>query len=248
MTYDHREHAGNAGDLWKHFLLSEAAAHLLSNSDQLVYAESHAGYPEYRLDPEGEWRWGIGRCWHVRSEIESPYLAVLEEMNGEHLLRYPGSAQIVLRLGRAFRRRIVAELWDISEDVGKSWRSCPGVHFHLGDGFSGVMNLLKSSDPGLLLIDPPSPEDHDRAIDLLTEAANRGWSAMSWHIMDNVEFPDGLDLHPLVFREAGLEGGRWRGCIVAVSSGDVILRRRLRSCAERFRSALRRLVAGQDLV
>lgn len=236
--YSHRKHAGNAGDLWKHFLLSEAAAYLLSRSD-LVYAESHAGYPEYQLEPEGEWRWGIGRCWHVRSGIESPYFAILEEMNRDRLLRYPGSAQIVLRLGRAFGRRVVAELWDISEDVGKSWSACPEARFHLGDGFSGVMGLLETCDPGLLLIDPPYPEDHGKAIGLLRAAADRGWVAMSWHIMDGRAFPEDLDLHPLVFCDLGLEGGRWPGCIVAVSSGDAGLRRWLRFRAEMFRSALR---------
>ncbi|MCX8206368.1 MAG: 23S rRNA (adenine(2030)-N(6))-methyltransferase RlmJ [Methanothrix sp.] len=248
MTYDHREHAGNAGDLWKHFLLSEAAAYLLSDLDHLVYAESHAGYPEYRLDPEGEWRWGIGRCWHVRSLIKGPYFAILEEMNGDQLLRYPGSAQLVLRLGRVFGRRIVAELWDISEDVEKSWRGCPGIHFHLGDGFSGVIDLIRRSDPGLLLIDPPYPEDHDMAIDLLKEASDRGWTAMSWHIMNSATFPEGLDLHPLVFHDVGLEGGRWRGCIVAVSSGDARLRRHLRLRSDRFRSALKLSAAGEGVV
>lgn len=246
MAYDHREHAGNAGDLWKHFLLSETAAYLLYRSD-LIYAESHAGYPEYRLDPGGEWRWGIGICWHLRSRIESPYFAVLEDMNGDQLLHYPGSAQIVLRLGRALGRRVVAELWDVSEDVGRSWRVSPDIHFHLGDGFSGVMNLLKRSDPGLLLIDPPYPEDHDRAIELLTEASDLGWVAMSWHIMDNASFPDGLDLHPLVFNEAGLDCGKWRGCIVAVSSDDASLRRHLRLRAEKFRSVLRSIVAGDGV-
>lgn len=247
MSYDHSEHAGNAGDLWKHILLSEAAAYMLSRSD-LVYAESHAGYPEYRLGPEGEWRWGIGRCWHLRSRIDGPYFAVLKEMNGNQILRYPGSAQIVLRLGKAFGRRIVAELWDISEDVERSWRACPGAAFHLGDGFSGVMNLLKRGDPGLLLIDPPYKEDHDRAIDLLKEASNRGWVAMSWHIMDSVSFPGWLDLHPLVFHEVGLEGGKWRGCIVAVSSDDINLRRHLRLRADKFRSILRQMVAGEGAV
>lgn len=245
--YDHREHAGNAGDVWKHFLLSEAAAYLLYRSD-LVYAESHAGYTAYTLGPNGEWRWGIGRCWHLRSEIESPYFAVLEEMNGEHLHIYPGSAKIVLRLGRFFRRRVVAELWDIREDVGKSWSVCPDIHFHLGDGFSGVMDLLNRRDPGLLLIDSPSPDDQDKAIELLKNASDRGWTAMSWHIMDGAAFPEHLDLHPLVFHEAGLEGGRWRGCIVAVSSGDECLRRHLRHRAGKFRSVLRNLVAGESVV
>jgi 23S rRNA (adenine2030-N6)-methyltransferase len=43
--YDHRVHAGNAGDVWKHFLLLEAANYLLDSDSSLVYAESHVDAP-----------------------------------------------------------------------------------------------------------------------------------------------------------------------------------------------------------
>lgn len=239
MHYNHKEHAGNAGDLWKHLLLAEAAVYLLSTSDRLIYAESHAGYPEYHLDPEGEWRGGIGKCWHSRSLFNHPYLMVLEEMNGDKLLRYPGSAQIVLRLAAVYNKKIIAELWDISADVGNAWSLYPVANFHLGDGFSGIRELLKRSDPGLLLVDPPYPEDHKNAIDLLQEASDHGWVAMSWHIMDEKDFPEDLDLYPLAYRYHSLEGGRWPGCTVAVAGADSNLKRRLGDVASAFKSFLK---------
>ncbi|HNY34810.1 MAG TPA: hypothetical protein PKK68_09165, partial [Methanothrix soehngenii] len=63
--YDHRNHAGNAGDVWKHFILLEAADWLLASGGSLAYAESHAGRPEYILNAPGEWQGGIGRVWPI---------------------------------------------------------------------------------------------------------------------------------------------------------------------------------------
>ncbi len=63
--YDHRMHAGNAGDVWKHFLLLEAADCLLTPDSSLVYAESHVGRPEYSLKAAGDWEGGIGKIWPV---------------------------------------------------------------------------------------------------------------------------------------------------------------------------------------
>ena len=52
MEYDHASHAGNAGDLWKHFILLEVADFLLSKPGDWIYVESHAGSPEYSLKPK----------------------------------------------------------------------------------------------------------------------------------------------------------------------------------------------------
>jgi len=41
MRYNHRNHAGNAGDVWKHFILAEVAEYLLAKEKNLVYIESH---------------------------------------------------------------------------------------------------------------------------------------------------------------------------------------------------------------
>ena len=55
--YDHRTHAGNAGDVWKHFILAEVADYLLSKRKILTYIESHVGYPRYNLCSSGELGW-----------------------------------------------------------------------------------------------------------------------------------------------------------------------------------------------
>ena len=104
--YDHRVHAGNAGDVWKHFLLMEAADWLLKGSNRLIYAESHAGRPHYPLKAPGEWEEGIGRIWHLLPSLQSfAYFRILCKLNPPYSLAseerlYPGSVLQIYELGR----------------------------------------------------------------------------------------------------------------------------------------------------
>jgi 23S rRNA (adenine2030-N6)-methyltransferase len=80
--YDHRVHAGNAGDVWKHFLLLEAADHLLEPGGGLFYMESHAGRPEYVLSAPGEWESGIGKIWPLLPSLgDFSYFKILADLN-----------------------------------------------------------------------------------------------------------------------------------------------------------------------
>jgi len=220
MGYDHRRHAGNAGDVWKHLVLAEVADHLLgAGAGVRIYVESHAGRPEYRLRPGGEWEGGIGRIWPCREPLDKyRYFQIVGDRNPRGLERYPGSASIVLDLADTRGVALDAELWDTSPEVERAWRSRlkgEGAsnstrHFHLGDGFSGVSGLLdRLRKPALLLIDSPYIEDGDVHLveDLISRSAKAGWVTLSWQ-------PAGLvhRLHPdcdhrefeLRFEEVGL--------------------------------------------
>jgi len=70
-SYDHRVHAGNAGDVWKHFLLLEVADYFLIPDGRLIYAETHVGRPTYALHMPGEWEGGIGKLWPIRSLLKN---------------------------------------------------------------------------------------------------------------------------------------------------------------------------------
>lgn len=198
--YDHRVHAGNAGDVWKHFLLLEAADCLLTPDSSLVYAESHVGRPKYALKPPGDWESGIGRIWPALSLLNSfPYFDILAELNPmEHLQSdlssplqiecYPGSAMLVAELAKRKRARLLAEIWDIDPAVQADWYEHPDIpviSFHSGDGFAGTMSLLKRAPPGLLLIDPPfiDPGDKIKAEKLFRRAREAGWTALCWQMI-----------------------------------------------------------------
>lgn len=201
--YDHRVHAGNAGDVWKHFLLLEAADCLLTPDSSLVYAESHVGRPKYALKPPGDWESGIGRIWSALSLLNDfPYFDILAELNPmEHLQSdlssplqiecYPGSAMLVAELAKRRKARLLAEIWDIDPAVQADWYEhldVPAISFHSGDGFAGTMSLLKRAPPGLLLIDPPfiDPGDKIKAEKLFCRAREAGWTALCWQMIKQV--------------------------------------------------------------
>ena len=244
--YDHRVHAGNAGDVWKHFLLMEAADWLLKGSNRLIYAESHAGRPHYLLKAPGEWEEGIGRIWHLLPSLQSfVYFRILSELNphqpqsSEERL-YPGSVRQIHELAWRRGAELQAEIWDNNPDVAASWQDFlspeslppirlqpgPRISFHFSDGFSGLFSYLRrpssDSSPHLLFIDPPyvQAQDVHMAERLLHEARDAGWTVLWWYMTDEMTAPAAMDGLEIDFAEAGLYGGRWKGAGVAVAGSE----------------------------
>jgi 23S rRNA (adenine2030-N6)-methyltransferase len=232
--YDHRVHAGNAGDIWKHFLLLEAADCLLDPDGSLVYAESHVGRPEYVLKAPGDWEGGIGKIRpHLPSLRNFCYFDILADLRP---MLYPGSARLIYELAKRNGANLQADVWDNDPDVAFSWESftqaeaatsteifpTANIVFHQGNGFLGVHSCIRNSRPGLLFIDPAyiDPEDIRVAEKLLRRSKDMGWIVLWWYMMDMFTAPDGLQTFELRFSDVGLEGGRWRGAVVAFAGGD----------------------------
>jgi len=240
QNYDHRVHAGNAGDVWKHFILAEVADSLLASGQSMIYAESHVGRPEYLLDnqadSQSEWTGGIGRCWrHLPILQNFCYFRILARLNPQGLRRYPGSARFVLEAARMRCSKLHAEVWDIDSEVAAAWavlaaraarQDLREVDFHQGDGFAGVRSLLDRSPPGLLLIDPPyvDAEDARHAEDLLRIASKKGWVVLWWYMKGAKTIPeighDHFQSLSLNFADAGLDGGRWEGAVMALAGAS----------------------------
>ena len=236
--YDHRMHAGNAGDVWKHFLLLEAADCLLTPDSSLVYAESHVGRPEYALGAPGEWEKGIGRLWrHLPSLQDFLYFRILADLNPRGLRLYPGSSSLVIETAKRCEALVQAEIWDINPELVASWQDFSDAKFHCADGFSGVPSILDRSNPGLLLIDPPYLDAKDIALakDLLSRAKNAGWVVLWWYMSGLETTPHGDFIKcELEFSRAGMDGGRWKGAAVALAGADESLVESLRGQAERL--------------
>lgn len=256
--YDHRSHVGNAGDVWKHFILAEAANCLLATGSCLIYAESHVGRPEYLLDSRGEWTEGVGRCWPRLPALQDfSYFKILADLNPYGPARYPGSACLILNLARSQGANLSADVWDIDPAVAKDWTAKSKakrtakqtakllqagqgdkIEFHLGDGFSGVKSLLKRSQPGLLLIDPPylNPTDAQRAEDLLFEAEENGWAVLWWYMAGAKTVPESsrMERLSLSFADAGMDCGRWKGAVVALAGFSRQAKDRLKESIRRF--------------
>ncbi|MCX6678941.1 MAG: hypothetical protein NTX42_01050 [Methanothrix sp.] len=142
--YDHRVHAGNAGDVWKHFLLLEAADCLLDIDGSLVYAESHVGRPEYALRAPGDWEGGIGKIRPLLPSLGNfCYFKILADLNQESSsfvpcrgpvfgsipvpisrpILYPGSACLIYELAKRKGTNLQADVWDNDSCVASSWES-----------------------------------------------------------------------------------------------------------------------------
>src|SRR6185437_8757676 len=97
-------HFANAGDVWKHLLLTEVISWLRPGH----YVETHAGSAMYRLADDAERGLGAGM---IRSEAaaagplrSSPYRQHVLEFVGRAEPSYPGSALLaMLLLGGACR-------------------------------------------------------------------------------------------------------------------------------------------------
>ena len=142
--YDHRVHAGNAGDVWKHFLLLEAADCLLDIDGSLVYAESHVGRPEYALRAPGDWEGGIGKIRPLLPSLGNfCYFKILADLNPESKsfvpcrapvsgtipvqisrpILYPGSARLIYELAKRKGTNLQADVWDNDSCVARSWEN-----------------------------------------------------------------------------------------------------------------------------
>jgi 23S rRNA (adenine2030-N6)-methyltransferase len=244
--YNHRVHAGNAGDVWKHFLLLEAADCLLDPDGSLVYAESHVGRPEYALRAPGDWEGGIGKIWqHLPSLKDFCFFDILADLNSQNQssvigseaisepLLYPGSARLIYELANRKGAKLQADVWDIDPGVASSWEGFSKaaksteyfpakIVFHQADGFAGVLSHLRRSREGLLFIDPPYivPEDLRLAEVLLQRAKERGWIVLWWYMTDMMTAPCPLVTFELQFSKAGLDGGRWKGAVVAFAGPE----------------------------
>ena len=254
MNYDHRVHAGNAGDVWKHFFLAEAAEFLLSRRNKLIYAESHVGYPEYLLKQNGEWQEGIGRFWERLDDLlEFRYCKIIKSMNSRALMRYPGSARIVMEVAKTAQSTLEAYLWDIDWKVAAAWRDDPNqksgrLNFCLGDGFDGVGSLINTKECALLLLDPPylDRRDFSKAMDIVSLSEKKGWTILCWQMMDIEEIPvinPNIRQYPMEFAKVGMSRGRWGGANITLA-GDEDLHNYLSQQSEKFQ----RLLASPETI
>ncbi len=163
-NYEHRCHAGNKGDVWKHVILWEILGDLLdarppSTTERFVYAETHTGqavYPDVQqLCQYGE---GFGMfCEHERWSALSGYFAA--ELASDS---YLGSSALVRRALSSRDVPYELHLWDTCRQVVESLathyqeRTGHNIQINLGDGYRGL--LRSELRPGLVLVDPPTAD------------------------------------------------------------------------------------------
>ena len=187
LSYRHGYHAGNHGDVLKHWVLILCLEYLKKKDKPFFYIDTHSGAGAYSLADAyarktGEADDGIGRLWDQPNlpEALQGLLNLVRGMNQGNqgtLKHYPGSPAIAAELlRRDDRLRLVemhqSEVHNLKKRFGRDRR----VNVIDGDGFLEIKGLLPpQSRRGLVLIDPSYEikSDYGKVIRAVNEGLKR---------------------------------------------------------------------------
>ncbi|WP_028081754.1 23S rRNA (adenine(2030)-N(6))-methyltransferase RlmJ [Solimonas soli] len=191
MHYQHRYHAGNFADVFKHVLLCGLLRALNHKDAPWAYVETHAGAGAYELrdaaqrtaaEQTGEFHDGIARLIGAAAAPEpvAAYLDVVRAMNprwadGE-LRRYPGSPWFAARAARGNDRVLLCEREAaIAAELKGTLAADPRVAIHQRDGYEAPALLPPREKRGLVLVDPPfeRPDEFDAVGAFMQRALGR---------------------------------------------------------------------------
>lgn len=184
MHYQHRYHAGNFADVFKHALLVALVDALNAKPAPWCYVETHAGAGLYALDDEaaqrsGEAIDGILRVADpaLQSGALGPYLQRVWAFNPSgQLLHYPGSPALVADIARAQDRLVLCEkVPAVASLLTARFAGDGRVSVHRRDGYEAVSLLPPREKRGLVLVDPPfeRPDEFDAMVDFARTAMTR---------------------------------------------------------------------------
>ncbi|MFT4046883.1 MAG: 23S rRNA (adenine(2030)-N(6))-methyltransferase RlmJ [Solimonas sp.] len=185
MHYQHRFHAGNFADVFKHVLLCGLLRALNRKDAPWAYVETHAGGGAYDLrggaaTRTAEFEDGIARVLDARDAPEpvAAYLDIVRAMNagGGELRRYPGSPWFAAQAARSSDRIVLCEREPaIAAELKAELGADPRVAIHRRDGYEAPALLPPREKRGLVLVDPPfeRPDEFDAVGDFSAKALAR---------------------------------------------------------------------------
>jgi len=189
-AYDHRQHAGNQGDVVKHVALIAALQTTLEETQEIPfrYTDAYAGPSGSMLMPGGEWQCGVGRIDRTRS-IRSPHVRTWLQwyLPRPALLgtRYPGSALIASDLAADAGKELLLRLWDTSGSVVSELRAFFGKSAVTEGAVCPSARSVVHAD--FLFVDPPSAASR---WNVLLKLLQQGRHLLAW-LPVNVAVVDG---------------------------------------------------------
>lgn len=184
LGYRHAFHAGNHGDILKHFVLYHCLEYVIQKDVPILYIDTHAGAGSYRLDSgyaaqNEEWKSGYQRLRDFSGPLPQSVQKFKEFLqlciNDEGA--YPGSPRIADRILRAQDRRVLFELHPTDyEALKKLFENSRQVSVLQSDGFAGLKALLPPPSRRACLFMDPSYElssDYDKVVDSVREGLRR---------------------------------------------------------------------------
>ena len=203
-SYDHATRAGNAGDVWKHFILLAVTKALAKKalsqpkSNPFIYVDTHAAEGLYCLPQKGDWQRGLGAIRpHLKRHPKWPYFPALSRFD-ESI--YPGSWHLVgsylHELGIPFELHLAEKNQMIKERLDAVVPSLPfssHVSSYCQNGFELPSRLPRAD---LVLVDPPygaDSTDWDEIVRTLPVLQRVASAFLIWYPITNKRFkPDDL--------------------------------------------------------
>lgn len=184
MHYQHRYHAGNFADVFKHVLLCGLLSALSRKDKPWCYLDTHAGAGEYDLTQEaagrtGEYEHGIARLAGLQDAPAglAELLRIVGGINAGGALRhYPGSPLLARALMRGQDRLVLCEkVPAVSAELRSIFGRVPRTAVHERDGYEAHGLLPPPEKRGLVLVDPPfeARDEFERCGDLLQKSLAR---------------------------------------------------------------------------
>lgn len=163
ITYSHRFHAGNVGDVWKHTVLLAGLDALTKDPNPVTVIDTHAGEGLYRLGSTGEWAEGAAKVLATRMPLPPALECFVHVQRGARPEEGPrriylGSPALI---AGALRASDSAHLFELEPDTASTlqrrFTSDSRLTFHVGDGLSSLLPLIESLPAmkrTLVFIDP----------------------------------------------------------------------------------------------
>lgn len=157
MHYQHRYHAGNFADVFKHVLLVGLLESLNAKPAPWAYLDTHAGAGRYRWDDEalaktGEVEHGAKKM--LAAQSLGGWSAQYTELLRRDSFLLPGSPAIAQAWQRGGDGLILCENAPAVFDDLKAEMRGPGVAVHQRDGYGAWALLPPPQKRGLVLVDP----------------------------------------------------------------------------------------------
>ncbi|MEN8664685.1 MAG: 23S rRNA (adenine(2030)-N(6))-methyltransferase RlmJ [Polycyclovorans sp.] len=172
MHYQHRYHAGNFADVFKHVLLIGLLDALNAKPAPWAFLDTHAGAGRYRWDDEalartGEVEGGARRV--LAAEGLTGWLARYASRVRDDPFMLPGSPAIADTMRRQDDRLMLCENAPAVVETLRAEMRGPGIAVHQRDGYGAWALLPPAEKRGLVLVDPAF-EARDELDQMLTFA------------------------------------------------------------------------------
>ncbi|WP_304224921.1 23S rRNA (adenine(2030)-N(6))-methyltransferase RlmJ [Gracilinema caldarium] len=184
LGYRHAFHAGNHGDILKHFILFHSLEYLRQKDVPLLYVDTHAGAGSYQLESgyaaqNKEWLDGFQRLRQTLSPLPESLIQFRDFLESwiAHTGSYPGSPAIADHLLRETDRRIFFEMHPSDFlFLKEAFEHKKQVSVLNTDGFSGLKAFLPPPSRRACIFIDPSYElasDYEKLLEMIKDALRR---------------------------------------------------------------------------